>query len=145
MEKRIDGTTFKVEPLLATEAIKLQIRLLKAIGPAMDRLPEILVNRRKGEEDKSNAAAISAFADIFNRADPDEMTALVKDVVEIAMIQRPSKSYDPVDIDGDFTGKLDLLMKVAVFVLQEQFAAFFTASLANGALNRMVKSSATEN
>lgn len=131
-ERKIGGKTFKVEPLLATEAIKLQARLLKVVGPALDKLPAVLGGRVKGDGVASNAAAIAAFTDIFARADPDEIMELVRDVCEVAMVKRPSGAYDPVSFDGDFTGNLGEIIPVAVFVLQEQFGDFFGAALANG-------------
>lgn len=131
-EKKIGNKVFKTEPLLATEAIKLQARLLKVVGPALDKLPAIFGGRRAGDEVTSNAAAIAAFTDIFARADPDEIMELVKDVCEVAMVKRPSGAYDPVSFDGDFTGNLGEIVPVAVFVLQEQFGDFFGAALASG-------------
>lgn len=131
-EKKIGQKTYKVEPMLATEAIKLQARLLRVAGPALDKLPAILGGRKAGDEAASNAAAIAAFTDIFTRADPEEIMALVRDVCEVAMVRRPSGAYDPVSFDGDFTGNLKEIIPVAVFVLQEQFGDFFGAALANG-------------
>lgn len=131
-ERKIGQKTFKVEPLLATEAIKLQARLLKVIGPALDKLPSILGGWKKGDEAASNAAAIAAFTDIFTSSDPDEIMALVRDICEVAMVKRPSGAYDPVSFDGDFTGNLGDIIPVAVFVLQEQFGDFFGAALASG-------------
>jgi hypothetical protein len=131
-EKKIGEKTFKVEPMLATQAIRLQARLLKVVGPALDKLPTIFAGRKKGDEAASNGAAIAAFTDIFTRADPDAIMELIKDVCEVAMVKRPSGAYDPVSFDGDFTGNLGEIIPVAVFVLQEQFGDFFTAALANG-------------
>lgn len=131
-EKKIGSKTFKVEPMLATEAIKLQARLLKVIGPALDKLPAILGGRAKGDEVTSNGAAVAAFTDIFTRADPDELMELVRDVCEVAMVKRPSGAYDPISFDGDFTGNLKEIIPVAVFVLQEQFGDFFGDALASG-------------
>lgn len=140
-EKKINGQTYKVDPLLATEAILLQARLLKVVGPAVDRLPEVLSAAAGGDETekaRANATAISAFMDIFQRADPREIVGLVKDVVEIAMVMPPSGQYRKVDLDGDFTGNLSAMAQVAVFVLQEQFRDFFSGVLANGSLGNRV-------
>lgn len=131
-EKKIGGKEYKVEPLLATEAIRLQARLLKVVGPALDKLPAIFGNRTKGDAAASNAAAISAFTEIFAKANPDEIAGLVKDICETAMVKRPSGAYDPVEFDVEFRGKLGDIIPVAVFVLQEQFGDFFSAALASG-------------
>ena len=137
-EMKIKGSTYKVEPLVATEAIRLQVRVLKVLGGALDRLPEILDSRGK-DETAFQKAAIAAFSDIFMKSNPDEITDLLKNIVEVAMILRPSKTYEQVDLDQDFTGKLDEAFELAVFVLREQFSAFFTDSLVSGGLSRLAK------
>lgn len=134
-EKKINGKTYKVEPLLATEAIRLQMRLVKAVGPALSRLPVIFAGAGSANpeaKDKSNAAAVDALSEIVGNLDPDAATILIKDIVEVAMIKRPSGVYEQVDIDGDFTGNLGEIITVATFVLREQFGEVFSAALANG-------------
>ena len=135
-EKKIGGRTFKVDPLLATEAIRLQMRLVKAIGPALSRLPVIFAgagDKATAEaKDRSNAAAVEALTKIIGDLEPDDATALVKDIVEVAMVQAPSKEWRMVDLDGDFTGNLGEIITVATFVLREQFGDVFSAALANG-------------
>lgn len=134
-EKKINGKTFKVEPLLATDAIRLQMRLVKAIGPALARLPVIFAgagDKSPEAKERANKAAVDAMAEIVAEMDPDVATALIKDIVEVAMIRRPSNAYDQVDLDGDFTGNLGEIIPVVTFVLQEQFGQVFSAALANG-------------
>jgi hypothetical protein len=142
-EKKIKGQTFKVEPMLATEAVRLQARLLKVLGGGIDRLPEILSGAGSKatpeQKEKSNAAAVAAFTDIFVNGDPNDMADLVKDVVEVAMVKRPSGVYEQVDMDGDFTGNLGAMMQVAVFVLREVFGDFFSDILASGSLEKLTK------
>lgn len=142
-EKKIKGQTYKVEGVLATEAIKLQMRLLKVIGSGIDRLPVILggVGKSASEEKKaeSNAAAVAAFTDIFVNGDPDEMTNLIKDIVELAMVKRPSNTYDQVDLDGDFTTDKSALIPVAIFVLKEVLGDFFSGVLESGELKRIMQ------
>lgn len=137
-EKKINGRTFKTEPMLATNAMVLQARLLKAVGPGLSRLGEIFqgVGPNKSEEQKerSNAAALVAFAEIFAKSDPEEFARLVKDIIEIAMIRRPSGVYEHCDFDGDFTGHQKDILAVALFVLREQFGDFFSGLPALGSL-----------
>lgn len=129
-EKKINGRTFRTEPLLATQAIVLQARLFKTLGPAISHLGEIMQGRAADatEEQKarSNAAAISALADIFSKANPEELAGLVKEVIETAQIRRPSGNYETCDFDGDFTGHQKDVLPVVAFVLREQFADFFS-------------------
>ena len=138
-EKTIGGTTYKVDAMLATRAIVLQARLMRLLGGAIERLPQILSATSPNASDEvrsaANAAAISALTDIFTQSDPEEVAALVKDVVEIAMRLAPSGSYIKVDFDGDFTGKLGDVIPLCVFVLREQFGDFFSAAKDSGRLN----------
>lgn len=134
-EKKINGKTYKVEPLLATEAIRLQMRLVKAIGPALSCLPVIFAgagDKSPEAKERANAAAVEALSQIVTDMDPDAATGLVRDIVEVAMVRRQSGAYEQVDIDGDFTGSLGDIIPVATFVLQEQFGQVFSAALANG-------------
>lgn len=141
-EKKINGRTFKVDPMLAIEAVVMQARLMQLLGGALDRLPEILAGRNDKATDemkaKSDAMAVAAFTDIFKHLDPREFGRLVKDIVELASIQRES-GYGPVDMDGDFTGNLKDLIPVVIFVLGEQFGDFFSGALASGNLGRVAR------
>ena len=139
-EKKINGKTYKVEPLLATEAIRLQMRLVKAIGPAVSRLPEIFagISSDQAGREKANLVAVSALADIIGGMEPDVATELIRDIVQVAMVKRPSGAYDQVDMDGDFTGSLGDIVPVATFVLQEQFAEVFSGARGNGSPARRV-------
>lgn len=143
-EKKINGRTFKTGPLLATEAIKLQARLLKVLAPALDKLPAIFKGAGKSDADPeaaaSNAAAIAAFGEIFNRSNPDEIATLVKDVTELALIKRPSGAYESVDFDGEFSDRLGDIIPVVVWVLREQFGDFFSGALGSGVLKRQATS-----
>jgi hypothetical protein len=133
-EKKINGRTFKVVPMLATDALAMQARLFKAIGPAMPRLPTILAGlSEKGEGARSTAEvnAIAALVEVLGGAQPAETTALIKDIVEKAQIHRPSGAWEEVDLDGDFTGHLADIPPVVIFVLKENFSDFFGDLLRN--------------
>ncbi len=137
-EKKINGREFQVGQVLATDAIKLQIRILKIIGGGVDRLPVILKGRGADatEDDKkqSDAAAVAAFTDIFAAADPDEMMKLVSDVVGMATIKRQSGAREQADLDGDFTEDKKSIFPLCIFVLQEVLGDFFTELRGNGSL-----------
>jgi hypothetical protein len=72
---------------------------------------------------------------------PVDFATLVKDVVEIAMIKRPSGQYDQVDLDGDLSSRKGDILPLAILVLREQFGDFFSAALANGARAMAAKGS----
>lgn len=140
-EKKIKGKTYKIGEVLATDAIRLQAKLLKVVGTGVERLPTIFAGYGKDKspeaKEKSNGAAVAAFTDIFVKGDPDEMTNLVKQIVEMAQVKRDSGVYEDVDMDGDFTGNLSGMMELVVFVLKETYGDFFRGVLANGNLKKV--------
>lgn len=135
-EKKINGETYKVGPMLATEAIVLQARLMRVLGPAAAKLPSIIASRKDGATDeeraKADQEAITAITGIFATSQPQEIAALIKDIVETATVRRPSGAYEQIDMDNDFTGRLGDLIPVVTFVLKEQFGDFFSGAVASG-------------
>lgn len=129
-ETKINGREFQVGEVLATDALKLQMRLMKIIGSGVDRLPVILKGvgekATKAEKDASNAAAVAAFTDIFVASDPDEIVKLVSDIVRLATVKRQSGAREQVDIDLDFTQNKSDLFPLVVFVLREVLGDFFS-------------------
>ncbi|CAN7388843.1 phage tail assembly chaperone [Neorhizobium sp. LjRoot104] len=142
-EAKIKGMEIKVDRPLATEALKLHARLMKAAGGLAEKLPSILASRRPGvsEEDKAKAEAeaLTAITGIFNSVSPDEYARLVGDIVGLAKIKGPSGQYDQADLDGDFSANLGAIIPVAVFVLKEVFGDFFSGALASGSRGTTAK------
>lgn len=121
-EKNIGGRTFRVQPVLATQAILLQARLLKVVGPALSKLTVIL---DRGNADRSNTAAVDALTSIFSQSEPETVAVLIKDLVELAELRRPSGVYSHVDLDGDMSQYAKDIYPLLAFVLKEQFGSFF--------------------
>ncbi len=129
-EKKINGRTFRVEAMLATDALILQARIFKMVGPLISQLGTVMKSGSvDGDSDAKKmalgTAALAALSEMFSKSDPLEVARLVKDVVEVAQIRRESGAYDQCDFDGDFTKHAKDIMPVVVFVLQEQFSDFF--------------------
>lgn len=139
-EKKINGRTFRTEPMLATPALVLQARIFKTLGPAVARIGEIMggfgTDKTEEQKARSNAAAIGALTDIFVQAKPEEMAGLFKDIIEVAQIKRDSGVYENCDFDGDFTGKQKDIIPVVTFVLREQFGDFFSGLPGLGTLGK---------
>lgn len=135
-DRKINGREFQVGKVLATDAVMLQARLMKVIGAGVERLPVILKGAGSGSTDAdkeaSRAAAVAAFTDIFMNGDPQTMTNLVRDVVQLATVKRPSGAFEQVDMDGDFTDDKGSLLPTVVFVLQEVLGDFFTGLQGSG-------------
>lgn len=137
-EKKFGDRTVRIDQVLATQAIILQARLMRAIGPALDRLPAIFSGRDKNATDAqkqaSDAAAIGALAEVFSKARPEEIAELIKDIVEMGEITySKATSYTRIDLDGDFSGpNMKDIMPVVAFILKETLGDFFSAALASG-------------
>lgn len=135
-EKKISGMTIRVDRPLATEALKLQARLMHAAGGLAEKLPSILASRREGASDeekaKADAEALAAITGIFGRITPEAYADLVGDILSLAKVQRQSGVYDQMDLDVDFSTNLGAIIPVVVFVLKEVFGDFFSAAQASG-------------
>ena len=142
-EKKIGGRTFRCSPMLATDAIKLQVRLVKFLGGAVERLPEIVQGASKGASEaqraQANAKAIGMLVDLIGKSDPDEVARLLSDVVSLAQIRRESGEYHDADIDGDFVGRPGDMFEVVLWVLQEQIGPFFSGLQAIGGQSNRAK------
>jgi hypothetical protein len=135
-ERRFGKRTFRMEPMLATKALIMQARLFRLAGPALERLPEILVGIGvgKSEEERTvaNAAAVQAFVSVFEHTSPEALAEMISELVELTEVKRPSGSWEKVDLDGEFTGEQGDLIPLVVWVAQEQFGDFFSGLLAIG-------------
>lgn len=149
-ERKIGDRTFKTEPLLAKESMRLLARLVRVGGAAWDRFKDTLESEataRQGKQGKSGdgigeqAKILLAYGqlviDIVRENDTEEVVSLVEEIVTKAMIKRPSGAYDPIEIDVDFQGRLSEIYQVAAFVLQEEYSDFFGASGLTGGRKTM--------
>lgn len=145
-EKTINGRDFRVDQLLATHSLLLQAKIMQVLGTAVDQLPAVFAGAgdqaSPEQKEKSNIAAIKAFADIFQKSEPERIVSLVKEIIGVAYIKRPSGNYDKIEFDNDFSGSdMKSMIPVAVFVLRETFGDFFSGFLANGIPGNQEKAS----
>lgn len=136
-EQKIGARFFKMDDVLATEAIKLNVRLMRFLGPAMDKIPTIFaaLSSKATEEQRraSDAASIQAMGDIFSRADPEDVTLFVASVCEMAKVSYDGKNFDDVIFDQEFSGSnLKDVVPVTLFVLREAVGDFISGALASG-------------
>lgn len=137
-DKKIGDRFFRAGDALATDAIKLQIRLMKLIGPALEVIPAVFAARSPGasEDDRKAAdvSAIKALASIFASADPDGVAALIEDILAMGKISYDGKgAWDDIILDQEFSGhQMRDLIPVVLFILQETLGDFFSGALASG-------------
>lgn len=136
--KKIGGKEYRVEPLLAYKALLLKAKIFKIAGPALGKLLEIWKAtdlKKASDEEKAEASskALGALSAVFAENEPTVVVDLIKELVELAEVKRPSGTFDQVDMDGDFQGDdQKYLMPLVAFVLQEQFSDFFSGLLGSG-------------
>ena len=119
-ERKINGTTYRVDPVLATKALPLFFRLGKVLGPGFDAMLSALLSRAQDEE-AFGAKMLVAIADVLGAADPDASTALIGEVVGLAKVKRPSWAYEAATLDEDMTERPEDLIPVIGFVLETTF------------------------
>lgn len=136
-ERKLNGKTYKVDPLPAGDALELYTDLMRFIGLAAGKLPAIVLAAHSADEGQNlmaDVTALSALADVLKQTTSSEVRAFIQRVTEIAMIMPPSGQYRRVDLDGDFTGRLGELLPLVRFVLEVQFGDFFPGSRGGGIL-----------
>lgn len=137
-DKKIGDRYFRAGDALATDAIRLQVRLMKFIGPALESLPAVFAARAADATDQqkkeSDAAAIKAISGIFATADPDQVVSLIEDICGMAKISYDGKgAWDDIVVDQEFSGQNSHdLIPVVIFVLKETLGDFFSGALASG-------------
>lgn len=140
-EKKINGRVFSVGPVPAGEAIELYAELIAALGSAAHRLPAIILaasEETEGPNVMADIATIAAVADVVRNATPAGTRDLIKRIVELAELQRPSGQVHSIEFDDDFQGEyLKDITPVVKFVLEEQFGDFFPESGLSGFLGRL--------
>lgn len=130
-DKKIGARWFRMGQILATEAIKMQVRLMGFAGPALDKLPDIFAGRIEGASpealNRANAQAMLAVGDILSRADPDAVASFLQDVCEMAMISDDGKTYENVVFDHHMSGPdMKDILPLTIWVIREALGDFFT-------------------
>lgn len=140
-EKKIGSRLYRVDKVLASDAIRLQANLLQFVGKAVDHLPAILAGagtgKTKEQQSASNAALVASIGSIAASADPDLMVRFFEQCLRHVMIQRPSKAWEVADLDGDFTDAPGDLYPVLGFMLKEVLGDFFAGLGASGVLQKL--------
>ena len=147
-EKKINGETYRCDPMPASGAIELYADLIRVATGGTGRLPAILLGLEGkaageiGSGEMAEAAALAAIGDILGKHSSGELRELLERVLKGAQIKRPS-GYDVVNLDDDFSGRLNSIIPVARFVLEVNFSDFFGASAGSGILSRLTADFAT--
>jgi len=110
-EETINGKTYITTQFMATQGLKLQIRLGKVIGPAIGQLVG----------DNENAMG-NFLTIIFEKMDEEETLKLIKDLMRNTKVnnQDLTKVFDEV-----FAGQYMDLFDVIAFIIRVNYGSFF--------------------
>lgn len=142
-EKKIDGETYRCNPMAASEALELYADLLRVATGGTGRLPDILfalAGKAAGEVgagEFAETAALAAIGDILSKNTSGDLRSLLERVLAGAEVRRSSGFFDRFTLDDEFSGRLGAILPVARFVLEVNFADFFPASAGSGILSRL--------
>lgn len=137
-EKKIGNRYYRAGNALATDALKLQFKLLALIGPAVDKLPAIFAGRdpKATVEQKaaSDAAALQAIMAMFQQSGEDEWVAFIERTLTLGKIAHdPKGNWDDIILDVEFVGdNAKDLFPVVAFILREVLGDFISGALASG-------------
>lgn len=133
-EKRIGGVEYRVEPLLATKAWALRLRVARFID--RDTIDKLVTLFGKADGEGKNLRDIGleivgVVAEVLGKHDPDQVVGLLKDLCETAQVRLES-GYSKLYFDEEFSGKGAEALELAAFVIWEQFSELFSDALASG-------------
>jgi Phage tail assembly chaperone protein, TAC len=114
----VNGNTYLYIQLSPSEALPLQMKISKIIGPAIAHLMQHLTGDNRSDNEAGIAIA-GAFSEIFSDCDPEELTKLIKTVVV-----RVRKNGKHVVFDEDFQDDLELLYRLFFWALKVNFGNF---------------------
>ncbi|MCD1264544.1 hypothetical protein GR158_12350 [Shinella sp. AETb1-6] len=135
-ERKIRNMEIRVDRPLASEALRLQARLMRAAGGVADQLPDLIGAIRSAQSEEAKQAVgvkfIGVLTGVFEGLEPHEFAHLVGDIVGLAKLKRPSGHYETMDLDGDLSEDFGAIIPVVAFVLKEVFGDFFSAAPGSG-------------
>lgn len=113
--KEIDGSTYYVRQLPASQGVKLQLRVMKILGPALSALAK--------NDVPDNDKALMAIQAVLTNLSEAEAFAFIQDVVKMA-----AKDGSMItNLDVAFADSPAAVYKVAAFVLEVNLKSFFPA------------------
>jgi len=138
--KTINDREYNVTQWNAEKAIKMKFRLLKILGPAFAKLAPAF----KTQSDEEQATAIGEAVELItSKMDPEEMFALIKDV--ISGVGCEGKKITDTRFNELYSGDdLFEVYKVFFFVLQVNFSNLLKGQFVEGVLAKAKEMSDTK-
>ena len=132
-EKEIDGEKYAVTQMTARQALKMQAKLIKLLGPCVSEAVAVAFSKEKKEDGLSKV--IIALA---NQLDEKTFDGIVFELIQ--GVRKNGMELREGEINLEFAGALNTLFKVIGFVLEANYSDF----LAEGGIIRMLLDNAKE-
>lgn len=116
----IDGHDFRVHLLMPTKAIRMGAKLTKLIGEPFAGLA-----RGDGDEEEFKKALPLAVRTLTQNLDQEETYAIISQLFQT--VSTPDNKL--LNVDTYFHGRLGLMFKLLVQVLEIQFTDFFLGAV----------------
>lgn len=124
-DETIDGVRFRVAPMGGYKGLRMQARLGKIIGPALNTI------RLLSQGSTGGAALVAIVAGIAENLDPNEVESICKEFAQDTKVEKQPGTGQFVllsDVfDLFFTGRFDLLWKWVALVLKVNFGPLLNA------------------
>lgn len=118
-EKIIDGATYSVTQFPARRALRLKARLMKLFGPVLAQL--FVAATSKTQDNNDFVKAIEILGD---HIDENTFESLCMELM--VGVRKNGHELTPATIDLEFAGDIATLYQVLWFVIEVNFANFFS-------------------
>lgn len=124
----IDGATYTVAALPPRRSLKLQNRLLRAVGPA---LAQLVATVKLGPDGKPDLAALdlqaiaSAVQGLMAQLTPEEQDAIMAELLATVTVVHEGRSAPVMAVfDAHFAGRMQAIYKLMWAALEVNFGDF---------------------
>lgn len=130
----IDGFTYTVGRLPPRRALKLENRLLRAVGPAIVQLVRsVPLKDGKPDAAKLDLSALGgALQGLFAQLTPEEQDGIMAELLSTVVVTTAEGKGGPVMsvFDAHFDGRLPAVFKLCWAALEENFGGFIAPLVA---------------
>lgn len=123
----IDGFTYTIGRLPPRRALKLENRLLRALGPAVAQLvTAIPLKEGKADPAKLDLSALGgALQGLMAQLSPDEQDGIMAELLSTVIVSADGKGGAVMPMfDAHFDGRLPAVFKLSWAALEENFGGF---------------------
>ncbi len=117
LDKTINGSNYSVTQLPARRALKMKARLIKLFGPSMAQF-------FMSAEKKSDQGFVNAIEKLSQTIDEHTFESICVEL--LTGVRKDGMELNPQLIDMEFAGDLSSLYQVMWFVIEANYANFFS-------------------